>query len=356
MKTLLLCIVSVLLTTSIAADVRLRVDRNSPEESIGASLIEDDGAGIIALKNMKGKSARLLHFDSEGNVRTIVVPDLAVNHMRKLDGAMLFIAGARIRGGDAIYDRRIVRLRNGRYETVWEASSLPREHYGAEHTLDVSHDGKYWASALENRKGYRLAVGEVGKTEPLLTYDVTTESSVPMPSGFANDGFGVEFVSTTAPAVAVLWSARVHVFSGARNESPLLLVPEGGGSFLSYNVQTNTLWVNALPVLSAFDGSLFRTQNKSRGLQPSRVARFKNTTRAAVPLLNGDIVLHERVGNSGEVALLRSAQTSDAIDATPLLIAPLGIHGSVAVSPSGAAMLLLPEGPKSEIAILRQRP
>lgn len=347
MKTLL-WIATFLLSTSVAAEARFRIERDSLEESIGASLIEDDGSAIIAIKNVEAKSARMLHLDAAGKVRTVPIPDMAVNHMKKLNDGSFFIGGARKRGQDAIYDFRIVRLSNGRYETAWEASSLFPNGFDVGSDLDVSPDGKRWAMVKEKKKGYRLIVGEVGKSAPLIDYDFTRETSTA--PAVSSDSFGVEFVSASSATVAVMWSGRVHVYSG-KQESPTLLVPDHGGG-LTFDARRNILWVNGTTVISAFDlATLNETATgASSGIRPSRVVRFGNTTREIVPMRNGDFMLHRRVGSGAEVARASEAEPGNA----PLRLATLPLHASVAVSPDGAATMLMSDGPSSDVVTIRR--
>lgn len=333
--------------TSVSADVGVSLDRKSGE-SIGAVLLNDDGSGIIAIRNVEARSARMLHLDSAGKVRTVPIPDMAVNHVEKLDDGRLFIGGARKRGQKAIYDFRIVRLGNGRYETLWEGSSLfPNGFYvGAD--LDISLDGKRWAMVSEKRSGYRLIVGEVGKSEPLIDYDFTLNTST-APAVFS-DSFGVEFVSASSPNVAVMWSGRVHVYSG-KKESPRLLSPSHGGG-LTFDARRNILWVNGTTVISAFDlATLNQTAPDARsGIRASRVVRFGNSTRRIVPLRNGDFMLHRWVGTAAEVARASGAEP----DLVPLRLATLPPHATVAVSPDGAATMLMKDGPSSDVVTIRR--
>lgn len=346
-----LCAIALVMTTSVvAADVQIRIGQQ-PKEWIGASMIEDDGSGIIAVKNVNAKSARLLHFDSKGNVQSAVIPDMAVNHLKRLTDGTLFIGGARERGSRVIYDFRIVRLRNGRYETLWEASSLSAHGFeeGAGVDIDVSPDGKRWAMTSQKRRGYRLAIGDVGKTEPLIDYDFTLDSnSGKRPRGFVDDAFDVEFVSTDSPTVAVLRSGKVWVFSG-KQESPLLLTPFQGGSSLSFDPQTNKLWVNTTAILSAFDGSaLGAATDITRGVQPSSIVQFDSKARQIFALTNGDVILVKRVGDGSEVVFVHGADATTAVEDKHRFIASSPLHGSVAVSPSGSAVLLMPKGPASD--------
>jgi len=333
--------------TSVSADVGVGLDRK-PSEMIGAVLLNDDGSGIIAIKNVKGKSARMLHLDSAGKVRTVLISDMAVNHVEKLNDGSLFIGGARKRGQEAIYDFRIVRLGNGQYETSWEGSSVFPSGFDVGTDLDVSLDGKRWAMVTEKRKGYRLIVGEVGKSEPLIDYDFTLNTST-APAVFS-ESFGVEFVSASSPAVAVMWSGRVHVYSG-KKESPLLLSPRHGGG-LTFDARRNILWVNGTTVISAFDlATLNETApDASSGIRPSRVARFDNSTRRIVPLRNGDFMLHRWVGTAAEVARVSGAEP----DVPPLRLATLPPRATVAVSPDGSVTMLMKDGPNSDVVTIRR--
>lgn len=114
-----------------------------------------------------------------------------------------------------------------------------------------------------------------------------------------------------------------------------------GGSSLAYDRRANVLWVSTSHAVTGFELPL-QQGHHGRAIQPQRVARFTGV-REARPLSNGLIA----VRSESHLSLARPDGSRVAT------VAELPRNASFAISPSGSAVLILPHGPKSSMAVVR---
>jgi hypothetical protein len=332
-------LLSCLIAAVASADVQIPLQLG-PSEWVGAQFINDDASGLLAVTTHSPRSTRLLQFRGGSVVRETAVGDLAINQLRPVAGGMLFVSGATLRGSTAAYAHRLIRLRDGGYDVLWDASTLRGDLAGPDRHIKVSPDARFWVSAVETGDGFNVAVGKIGSSVPQRTHRFKVARVPTRPAGIVADAFGVEFIDTATPSVAVLWRGRAYAFSD-RSEEARLLLPPSGGSSLAYDSRANVLWLNTSRAVTGFELPL-RPAPHGRAIQPQRVARFTGA-REARPLSNGLIA----VRSESHLSLARPDGSRVAT------VAELPRTGSFAISPSGSAALILPHGPKSSMAVVR---
>lgn len=331
-------VISFLIAAVASADVQIPLQLR-PSEWIGAQWISDDGSGLLAVTSHSPRSTRLLHFARGSVVRQTAVGDLAINQLRPVAGG-LFVSGATLRGATAAYAHRLIRLRDGGHDVVWDASTLRGDVVGPDSHVKVSSDARFWVSAVETGHGFNVAVGKIGSNVPQRTHRFKVARVPTTPPGMVADAFAVEFIGTGTASVAVLWRGRVYAFSDQSNEARLL-TPRWGGSSLAYDSRANILWVNTSDTVTAFELPLQQGQH-GRAIEPQRTARFTGA-RDARPLSNGLVA----VRSESHLSLARADGSRVAT------VVELPRNGSFAVSPSGSEVLILPQGPKSSMAVVR---
>ncbi|HEX9981667.1 MAG TPA: hypothetical protein VGF69_00250 [Thermoanaerobaculia bacterium] len=332
------------------------------KEWVSATLLRDDGSGIVVVAGNQPRHGRFVLFDAAGRSRTVTLEGMSVNAIAPVgEGSRYFISGAVGTGDEAGYYARLVDIRNDRIETIWDSSVLGAALSRAEPVLEIDRTGRQWAVLTrKGNSGFTLRTGSPSSKHGGRKTDINFQSHGtpgPLPPRFAADAIDVEFVDSNPadPTVAVLHRGRVYLVSMTSGGIRAVLQPPRGGNVLRWDAPAQTLWVEASAEWSSFDlrELLAKGGRANAPRQPDAVTTFAGRARHAVqgfPLGNGRFALQTR--ENGAVAL--ELFDGPASEGRSLLLPEVASDGGlVYVSPAGKAALLLPQGVFSNRAIVK---
>lgn len=353
-------IAAVLLTVlpASAADVKIELRRQA-HEWIGASVIADDGSGVVALASHSPRYSRLLSFDKSGAVTDLRVPGIAINSIERLGRNRYFVSGAA--GGH--FTARIVEASKSGVSTVWDAVRLGAALTANEDAVvAVDRSGTDWTALVPSSGGrFSVLFGSVPGSMPEMRHHFESGSSFKGKPGRGFTGGSYDLAMLNGPRgdahVAVLTpTGSVYVVSAKSGLKAILTSPIGGGQLL-WEPTAQTLWVESGDAWAAFPLATTIGESKEKTASPA-MQRAALTTRfdrrngravTAFPLSGGRFAL--RTNDAGRSAVEIFAGPDD----VPQVIELSGLKptGIVKVSPGAKYLLVLPDGPKSNMGLIR---
>jgi hypothetical protein len=340
----------------LAADLKIDLHRQT-QEWIGASVIADDGSGVIAIASHSPRYSRIVSFDPAGAASEVRVSGLAINAIEPLSRNRYFASGA----VDGHYAARVIEVSKSGVVTVWDSAGLGDTVTRNENAV-VDTDGAEWTALVPSTSGtFSVLFGNVPGAAAEAQYHFESGASFHGAPARGFSGGSYDLAMLNAPrgdthAAVLTPSGSVFVVSAKSGLKAVLHSPLGGGRLL-WDSSTQTLWVESGDAWSSFPLAATISRQKEKTAKPvvqrpaltTKFDRRSGPATGAFPLSGGRFALRTTNGGRSSIEIFTAADAIPQVIGLPD-VPPTGI---VKISAGARYLLALPDGPKGDAILIK---
>lgn len=327
----------------------------APGEHISAAVLDETSTSWIAVSRPGALRSRLLEVSPSGAMTEHVVTDRAINVLANPSPNVLWTGGLDAEG----YAWQVVRVSPQGLETLWSSRDLGPAWQGEQTWLELAEDERSWIGTRVERGSMRLIGGDVSSSKPQWDVVIERSEATSTRPSFSEDFPAAEILTMRPePILALAWAGRVGIYQPERGELLAYLDTNLDPSNLFWQPEDRSLWVHGEGTLIRFEIPRELLTKAAVSEPPAALAPTRTLDEEDLGFAPSGVELLEEGGlvmTGGRSGHHRAASIS--ASQAPIEHLRLEEKSSIVAASrqAGRWLLVLPEGPDSDTAVLRSR-